>query len=761
MRGNTKNRKSEQEPAIGFLARMTIKRKMVLIIMLVTSMAMLLAGGAFITYEWFSFRQYMVNDLATQAHMLADNSIGALSFDDPKDATEVLESLQAKTPIVSAVIYQNDGRVFATYHRDKLNLDAPLPESQADGPRFERGRLIIFQRMILNGQHIGTIYLQSDLSELYASIQQSASVLAVIILLSFIAAFALSTKLQRVISGPVLSLAETAGEVTEKKDYSVRAAKQSEDEVGYLIDSFNEMLTQIQQRDDNLRESESRFRTLVEQAADAFFLGETDGKIVDVNQQACDSLGYTRDELLTMSISDIDIEVESRWHKEVSWDKLSSDQYFTFEGVHRRKDGTTFPVEVRLGLLELSGHNYMLGLVRDITERKKAEEELSRLRNLLSNIFNSMPSVLVGVDTEGRVTQWNQEAEKATGVTNEKAQGRPLVDVFPQIAGEMEKVRQAIQDGETKKNEKVAREIDGAIRFSDVTIYPLISNGVEGAVIRVDDVTERVRIEEMMIQSEKMLSVGGLAAGMAHEINNPLAGILQNVQVMRNRLSGDLTKNRSAAEECGTTMEAIHRYMERRDLFKMIDAVMESGQRAAQIVENMLNFSRKGVTHFDQHDLVELLDKTVDLASSDYDLKKKFDFRQIEIIREYDAALPQVLCDASKIQQVFLNILKNGALAMAENKERSETSRFVLRVLPDGDMIRVEIEDNGSGMSEATRKRVFEPFFTTKGVGVGTGLGLSVSYFIIAENHGGTMAVESTPGKGAKFIIRLPLKRSV
>jgi signal transduction histidine kinase len=209
-------------------------------------------------------------------------------------------------------------------------------------------------------------------------------------------------------------------------------------------------------------------------------------------------------------------------------------------------------------------------------------------------------------------------------------------------------------------------------------------------------------------------------------------------------------------------MEAVRDYIDRRGITAMIDSVMESGLRAAQIVENMLSFSRKSESKMVPYDMGKLLDKTIELASNDYDLKKKYDFRCVEIDRRYDADVPKVPCEYSKIQQVFLNILKNGAQAMAECKAESllpEKPTFFLRINKENRMVRVEIEDNGPGMDERTRKRVFEPFFTTKGVGTGTGLGLSVSYFIITENHKGTMAVESAPGKGTTFILRLPIKQ--
>ncbi len=397
-------------------------------------------------------------------------------------------------------------------------------------------------------------------------------------------------------------------------------------------------------------------------------------------------------------------------------------------------------------------------LTREIGERKRAERELRKLRNFLSNIVNSMPSVLVGVNREGRITQWNLEAENQTGITADEAMGRALGDALPGMVDQMENVLRSIERREIMREEKVPGQVDGEMRYSDVTIYPLAANGVEGAVIRVDDVTGRVRMEEMMIQSEKMLSVGGLAAGMAHEINNPLAGILQNIQVMRNRVSSDFQKNRRMAEECGISMDGFAAYIDKRGVMGMIESIIDSSKRAAKIVENMLSFSRKSEARFIPIRLNELLDKTIDIASSEYDLKKTYDFRQIDIIREYED-IPGVPCDAGKIQQVFLNILKNGSQAMGGfERENRAGSRFILRVIRDGDMARVEIEDNGPGMDAETRKRIFEPFFTTKGIGVGTGLGLSVSYFIVTENHKGAMIVDSAPGKGTKFIIRLPFE---
>jgi PAS domain S-box-containing protein len=641
MNGGLRDKPKPEAAEAGTLSRLSIRRKLLLIIMLVCSAATLLAGVALVSYQMLTFRKSMESDLLAQARMIALNCLAPIEFDYPEEAEEVLRSLQAIPAIEVACLYQENGSVFSMYTREGVvKVDPPAPREDSE-PKVVGSHMVLFRQLNSeDGRFVGTLYLRSDLKELATFRRRGALVLGLVMLLSSIVGLFLATRLQRLISSPVTALAETARQVAQQEDYSLRACKQSEDELGLLTAAFNDMLAKVQSRDAALR----------------------------------------------------------------------------------------------------------------------------HLRNLLSNIINSMPSVLVGVDRDGRVMQWNREAERITGISASEAEGRMLAEVFPELVGDLSKVRRAMIDGGPQKEEKVVRIIDGERRFQDVTVYSL--EDIEGAVIRVDDVTDRVQIEEMMIQSEKMLSVGGLAAGMAHEINNPLAGIIQNVQVMRNRLSGGLVRNRQAAEQSGTTIEAIESYLERRGIHAMIESIMVSGRRAAKIVENMLSFSRKGDSQLRPYDLAELLDKTVELASNDYDLKKKYDFRKIKIKREYDPATPSVPCEATKIQQVFLNLLKNSAHAMVaqhnleQSADDSQLPEFILRLRPEGELVRIEVEDNGPGMDETTRKRVFEPFFTTKDTGIGTGLGLSVSYFIITENHGGTMAVESAPCQGTKFIIHLPVERA-
>ena len=395
-------------------------------------------------------------------------------------------------------------------------------------------------------------------------------------------------------------------------------------------------------------------------------------------------------------------------------------------------------------------------LEMEIKDRVLAEERLAKAQHYIRNIIDSMPSTLIGVDSNGTVTHWNLAAEKNLGLHSHEVEGKPLSEVYPLLSSYMDKVRMAVRDRKPVTSERQSFTKNGETRFQEVMIYPLIANGVEGAVVRVDDVTERTRISEIMIQSEKMASLGGLAAGMAHEINNPLSIILQSAQVIQRQFEPSLAANAKAAQKCGCALEDIRCYVEERGTLKFLDSIREAGARAASIVVNMLDFSRKSESRRVTCDLNELLDKSLELASRDYDLKKKYDFRHVEIIRDYAPDLPPVPCIRTEIEQVMLNLLKNAAQALSARPAEAVKPAITLRTRLAEGAVRIEIEDNGPGMDEKVRKRVFEPFFTTKEPGQGTGLGLSVSYFIITANHRGIISVESSPGNGTRFIIELP-----
>ncbi|MGL1934385.1 MAG: ATP-binding protein [Fibrobacterales bacterium] len=397
-------------------------------------------------------------------------------------------------------------------------------------------------------------------------------------------------------------------------------------------------------------------------------------------------------------------------------------------------------------------------------ERDHAEIELKQFQNILANTIDSMESIIIGVDSHEEITLWNNQAELFFGISAPAAYGKKCTTLLAEYYADLTFIKNGISQKEIQTL-RVRREREGLTVIEDVTVFPLIGGSASGAVIRIDDVSEKVKMEETLVQSEKMLSVGGLAAGMAHELNNPLGGILQGITNLKNRLTNfDMRKNSEIANKLQLDPQILKQYLEERQIVRILDNIDSSGQRAAEIISNMLDFSRKDTHEKTEVDISELIDSIILIASTDFDIKKNYDFKSLEIVREYSGSIKPIFCERTLIQQVVLNIFRNGAEAMFDHlntltaQDRiGRAPRFIIRLNNDSNNnLVISIEDNGPGMPENVRKRIFEPFFTTKAVGVGTGLGLSVSYFIIRENHGGDLVVDSVEGERTTFKIILP-----
>lgn len=392
----------------------------------------------------------------------------------------------------------------------------------------------------------------------------------------------------------------------------------------------------------------------------------------------------------------------------------------------------------------------------DITHKKQAVERLISAKDMLQNIINCMPSLIVGVTQELTVTLWNETVEGYTGINAEDAEGRLFKEMLPDLSDIEPQILQSFTQTTPVSVPKVASTHDNVSVTYDIVIFPVTISNKQVAVLRIDDITERLRMEERIIQSEKMTSISGLAAGMAHEINNPLGGILQGVQNVQRRFSPDLPPNVRAAEQLGCSLEKMTAYMEHREIYGLLDGIAESGKRAASIIANMLEFSRSSNTKRVPCNIHDLIEKSIDLAASDYMLKTQQRFRQINIIREFDESASQISCAPQEIEQVLLNLLKNAAQALAAATPPVENPTIAITTQQSNSGVMISIADNGPGMNEEIRKRVFEPFYTTKPVGDGTGLGLSVSYFIITNNHSGRISVTSAQDQGAEFKVFLP-----
>jgi polar amino acid transport system substrate-binding protein len=318
---------------------------------------------------------------------------------------------------------------------------------------------------------------------------------------------------------------------------------------------------------------------------------------------------------------------------------------------------------------------------------------------------------------------------------------------------------QVLQKGKAVTRHHEPINLHGRTIYQDINAFLLVPGTIQGVVFRIDDVTEYVKLQELTLQSAKLASLGGLAAGVAHEINNPLAAMMQSAQMIQHSLDTEDVATRERLHEAGMNVEALGAYLKERHFYEYVTGIRESGGRAAKIVTDLLAFSRKNNSTITSTDLNNLIQKTVTLAATDYNLSNHYDFRNIRVDYLLDEDLPLVNCDPQQIQQVLLNLLSNASQALvAKSKSDSQFQPLIIvSTTTESKAVRLVVEDNGEGLDPLTLEHIFEPFYTTKDVGIGTGLGLWLSWSIVVERHHGQMWAENRMGAGARFIIQLPV----
>ena len=395
-----------------------------------------------------------------------------------------------------------------------------------------------------------------------------------------------------------------------------------------------------------------------------------------------------------------------------------------------------------------------------IRERHRSQQIEQKYRDLIE----SANCVIIRMALDGKITFLNCFAQKLLKCDENEVIGRHILDtVLAANKSNGEDQAVAIKEICRHPDKFPLTELEFISRGSQPVLLSLsvkatICNGnqLNDILLIGQDISERRHIQNLLITSEKMVMVGGLAAGMAHELNNPLGIIMQNLQNIQRRFSSTLPANKCVAESAGIDLERLHRYLDDRGINRMLDDTFNAGLRAADIITGMLKFSRMGGNKHEAVMLPDLVESTINMASCDYELKKTYNFTSISIIREYEDQIPAIRVCRQEIEQMLFNLLKNAAQAVFCNPEE-RPPRITIKISFDNSWLKIELCDNGIGMSDETSKRVFEPFFTTRGVGSGTGLGLSISYAIVVNNHHGSISVSSSPGEGSLFTIRLPL----
>jgi len=356
-------------------------------------------------------------------------------------------------------------------------------------------------------------------------------------------------------------------------------------------------------------------------------------------------------------------------------------------------------------------------------------EQYERLKEFSENIVESISVGVLAVDLEDRVESWNSQMEVMYAAPRAEVWGRSLRDVFPPaFFDEYSRVR--LSGGIHNLYKFRMTTTAGDIRITNIAIAPLVSKDftVIGRLIIVDDITERIELESQLSQAEKLSSIGLLAAGVAHEVNTPLAVISSYAQMLSKQVSGDPKKS------------------------ELLEKITKQTFRASEIVNSLLNFSRTSSSEFNSVDLNRVIQDTLTL------LEHQFKTARIKVVPDLHPHLPPILGNTGKLQQVFLNLFLNAKDAMSAGGTLTITTG-------NGHNVSVSVSDTGSGIAQEHIHRIYDPFFTTKnkpktGHSGGTGLGLSVTYGIIQE-HAGKIRVDSSPGAGTTFTMEFPMIRKV
>jgi PAS domain S-box-containing protein len=497
----------------------------------------------------------------------------------------------------------------------------------------------------------------------------------------------------------------------------------------------------VSERTQQLVASQARYKALFDLVADSVFMVNPSGTIVAVNKREEQALGYAETNVVGRSLFEV---VLSGYHDSLRvWlgDIISGQRKVsTQEIMVRHADGLETPAEMDLIRVGVADQLLVMVQLRDITDRKRLEQQLETYREelehnvkertreieetkqYLENLLENANDVIYTLDTEQRFTYVNSKIE-AWGYRKDDLLGRPYLALLSK-RHRGRRLKSTLDIGAKQVYEVEVVTRTGEPRAVMVSVSPL--HGVEGAILGVlgiaRDMTETKKLEQRIRNSEKLASVGRLAAGVAHEINNPLGGILNCLYNLR---KGTLSPSR--LEEYRVSME---------------DGV----RRVQKIVRQLLDFSQQDEPEFAPTDINHVVDRVLVLTTH------LFAPNRIRLETGFGQGLPNVMLDRHMIEQVLMNLILNAVQAMKDG------GGLTIRTSVVEGVCLIEVRDTGSGIPPAVLPRIFDPFFTTKSEGEGTGLGLSVSLGIV-ERHGGKILVDSEVGKGTTFTLCLPVSR--
>ncbi len=502
------------------------------------------------------------------------------------------------------------------------------------------------------------------------------------------------------------------------------------------MDRFLSVMRRVSERkqlEDELRESEESYYTLLELSAEVgeavVILQDIGGQMAihrSFNEEWPRITGYSAEKLLSMSWFDLiypehRADVINRYRRRVAGEILPG----LFEATIIRKDGSEVPLEITAGRTTLQGNPAQVIYIRDITERKRVQRGMEQAAKEWRTTFDAIPDMISIHDKDFRITRVNMAFANMVNLKPQEVIGRTCYELihgtgepWPQCPH-----RQLLADGKTRCKEYFNPKLGIHVEQVCSPIFDERGN-VAASVHIARDITERKKMEEQLILSDRLASIGELASGIAHELNNPLTSIIGFSELL---LARDVTAG----------------------VKEDLQVINREAQRTATVVRNLLTFARKHKPNRQPVDIHSLIRAVLELRAYEQKANK------IQVSTRLASSLPKIMADGFQLQQVFLNIVLNAEYFMIE---AHRGGKFTITTKRIGDRVKISFADDGPGITEENLGHLFDPFFTTKDIGRGTGLGLSISHGIITENDGKIYA-ESEPGKGATFIVELPVIR--
>jgi PAS domain S-box-containing protein len=795
------------------LKDLSIRTRMMLVATLTSGGALLLAAIGFTVFDVYVFKSQKLANVRFRAELVAQSSTAAVEFKELKPIEDIFAVVSTDRHVMAAVIYDDTGNIFASYTRPDLKA-LPVAPPGNDGHLFTTHSVLVHHPIVVEGRKVGSVLIQSDFTELRERMQRHAGIAGLVLLASIAAALFLSAWLQRLVSKPLLALAQTTRNVATEKNFTLRVPKIGNDEVGQVVDGFNEMLDEIQARDaalrhaqdelehrvearthelqaevaerrraeDALRESQSLYLSLVEHLPIAVYRKDAKGKVTFGNAFFWKTLRTTPEEFFRPNGDHTPVELAAKYqadHQRVVRDGVTIE---TEEAVQTRAGEMLQVQAMKVPVLGSDGAiKGSQGCFLDITDRKRMEQALAYERDLLRTLLDNSPDSIYFKDLQSRFLRCSHAFAHRVGTNKpEDLLGKTDFDLFQQECARESfgDERQIIATGDPIIG-KVERELwkDGSITWVLTSKMPYRNN--DGEIIGTfgisKDITELKKAEaeleathRQLLDASRRAGMAEVATGVLHNVGN----VLNSVNVSTTVVTDMVRKSKTAsvqrlAEWLGTsgapqsngpvdskavqlreyvTKLGEHLAQEQRTMLSELNLLSSHIEHMKEIVAMQQTYAKvSGVTEpLTPESLAEDALRMNSAALVRHDVHVQRDFEDV----------PRVIVDRHKVLQILINLISNAKYALDAGAPAKKVLTISIRA--NESFVAMTVADNGVGIEAENLTRIFQHGFTTRATGHGFGLHSSA---IAARELGGALRASSDgPGRGASFVLELPIE---